>query len=114
MRNKQLYCMKYYLDCSAAKVSVSFPNLSSEFEKEPDKLSLKLQVVERSKEIEQIHEGCYLDHLYVYGGYMANNELTGSDCKDHLWVDIGLVKFTPMEASRMKTVNVVQIPLHTR
>ena len=91
-----------------------FHSLLMESDKDPDKLSLKLQVVERTKEIEQIHSGCYCDHLYLYGGLMKNNELTGSDSRDNLWVDVGLVKFTPMEASRMKTANVVQIPLHTR
>ena len=85
-----------------------------ETERDPDRLSLKLQVVDRSKELEQLHEGCYLDNLYLYGGLMKNNELTGCDDKEHLWVNIGLVKFTPMEAARMKTANVVQIPLHTR
>ena len=89
-------------------------SLLMETERDPDRLSLKLQVVDRSKELEQLHEGCYLDNLYLYGGLMKNNELTGCDDKEHLWVNIGLVKFTPMEAARMKTANVVQIPLHTR
>ena len=91
-----------------------FASLLLETEKDPDKLSLKLQVVDTSKELEQLHEGCYLDQLFLYGGLMKNNELTGSDNNEHLWVNVGLVKFTPMEAARMKTANVVQIPLHTR
>ena len=91
-----------------------FSSLLMETEKDPDRLSLKLTVVDRSRELDQLHEGCYLDHLFLYGGLMENNELTGCHNKDHLWVDLGLVKFTPMEASRMKTANVVQIPLHTR
>ena len=85
-----------------------------ETEKDPDRLSLKLTVVDRSRELDQLHEGCYLDQLFLYGGLMEKNELTGCHNKDHLWVDVGLVKFTPMEAARMKTANVVQIPLHTR
>ena len=91
-----------------------FSALLMETEKDPDRLSLKLQIVDRSRELEQLHEGCYLDKLFLYGGLMKDSELTGCHNKDHLWVDVGLVKFTPMEAARMKTANVVQIPLHTR
>lgn len=91
-----------------------FTSLLMEAEKDPDKLSLKLHIVDRSKELEQLHEGCYLDQLFLYGGVIENQELTGCDNSDHLWFSLGLVKFTPMEAARMKTANVVQIPLHTR
>ena len=74
------------------------------------------QVVDTSKELEQLHEGCYLDQLFLYGGIMKNNEVLGAkqETDGDLWFNIGLVKFTPMEASRMKCARVVQIPLHTR
>ena len=91
-----------------------FSSLLMETEKDPDRLSLKLTVVDRSRELDQLHEGCYLDQLFLYGGLLEKNELTGCHNRDHLWVNVGLVKFTPMEAARMKTANVVQIPLHTR
>ena len=91
-----------------------FTSLLLEAEKEPDVLSLKLVVVDTSRELEQLHQGCYLDQLYLFGGKVKNNELTGCHDTDQLWSNIGLVKFIPMEAARMKTANVVQIPLHSR
>ena len=74
------------------------------------------QVIESNKELEQLHEGCYLDQLFLYGGTMKNNELVGAkqENNEDLWLDIGLVKLTPMESSRMKSARVVKIPLHTR
>ena len=91
-----------------------FTSLLLEAEKDPDVLSLKLVVVDTSRELEQLHQGCYLDQLYLFGGKVKNNELTGCHDTDQLWSNIGLVKFIPMEAARMKTANVVQIPLHSR
>ena len=72
--------------------------------------------METDKELEQLHQGCYLDQLFLYGGIMKNNELVGTnqDNSQDLWFNIGLVKLTPMETSRMKGARVVQIPLHTR
>ena len=81
---------------------------------DPDKLSLRLDIVDRSRELEQLHEGCYVDHIYLYGGNVKENELVGSVDEGELWHDIGMVKFTPMETSRMKAARVVQVPLHTR
>ena len=47
---------------------------------------------------------------------MKNDELVGAKQENNqdLWFNIGLVKLTPMETSRMKGARVVQIPLHTR
>ena len=72
--------------------------------------------METNKELEQLHQGCYLDQLFLYGGIMKNNELVGAKQENNqdLWFNIGLVKLTPMETSRMKGARVVQIPLHTR
>ena len=72
--------------------------------------------METNKELEQLHQGCYLDQLFLYGGIMKNDELVGAKQENNqdLWFNIGLVKLTPMETSRMKGARVVQIPLHTR
>ena len=91
-----------------------FLSLLMETGKDPDKLSLRLDIVDTSKELEQLHEGCYLDHIYLYGGNVKDNELVGSLDEGELWNDIGMVKFTPMESARMKAARVVQVPLHTR
>ena len=91
-----------------------FLSLLLETCKDPDKLSLRLDIVDRSRELEQLHEGCYVDHIYLYGGNVKENELVGSVDEGELWHDIGMVKFTPMETSRMKAARVVQVPLHTR
>ena len=67
-----------------------------------------------SKELEQLHSGCYLDRLYLYGGKMQEGELVGGEDGGELWQQLGPVRFTPMQASRMKAARVVQVPLHTR
>ena len=91
-----------------------FLSLLLETCKDPDKLSLKLDVVDTNKELEQLHSGCYVDHVYLYGGNVKDNELVGSLDEGELWHDIGMVKFTPMEIDRMRAARVVQVPLHTR
>ena len=91
-----------------------FLSLLMETGKDPDKLSLRLETVDTRKELEQLHEGCYVDHIFLYGGNVKCNELVGSEDQGELWHDIGMVKFTPMETSRMKAARVVQVPLHTR
>ena len=81
---------------------------------DPDRLSLKLDLVDGSKELEQLHAGCYLDTLYLYGGKVEGGELYGATDGGELWQEIGLVKVTPVETARMKGARVVQVPLHTR
>ena len=79
----------------------------------PDGLSLRVEMVDKSKELEQLHAGCYLDTLYLYGGRMVDGEIYGAS-DDGLWHDIGLVKVSPVETSRTIGARVVQVPLHTR
>ena len=80
----------------------------------PDGLSLKLEMVDKSKELEQLHAGCYLDTLYLYGGRMVDGEIYGATDHGDLWQDIGLVKVSPVETARTIGARVVQVPLHTR
>ena len=80
----------------------------------PDGLSLKVEMVDKNKELEQLHAGCYLDTLYLYGGRIVDGEIYGATDHGKLWQDIGLVKVTPVETSRTIGARVVQLPLHTR
>jgi hypothetical protein len=80
----------------------------------PDTLSLRLDLVEGGRELEQLHAGCYLDTLHLYGGRVEGGELCGATDGGELWQDIGLVKVTPVETARMRGARVVQVPLHTR
>ena len=80
----------------------------------PDGLSLKVEMVDKNKELEQLHAGCYLDTLYLYGGRIVDGEIYGATDHGKLWQDIGLVKVTPVETARTIGARVVQLPLHTR
>lgn len=78
---------------------------------DPSSYSLRLEVVEGGRELEQLHAGCYLDSVLLYGGRVEGGELVGATDGGELWQDLGLVKVTPVETARMRGARVVQVML---
>ena len=99
-------------------IELSTSNLRLHSHVQVDRLSLILELVEDQGELEQLHEGCYVQNMYLYGARYDGKVLTepegGEEEEEELWQHLGMVKLVPGLTSKMGGAGVVKIPLHAK